>query len=111
MNANANANQPNPYSIPTQAVQNAFKHAWGSYKKFAWGMDVLEAVAGRGKNDQFSMAGTMVDALDTMRVMGLDEEYDEARQYVLDHVTFNHQKGINLFETTIRILGGLLGAM
>jgi hypothetical protein len=95
----------------TQAVKDAFLHAWGSYKKFAWGKDVLEAVAGRGKNDQFSMAGTMVDALDTMRIMGLNNEYEEARKFVIEQVTFDHQKGINLFETTIRILGGLLGAM
>jgi len=56
------------------------------------------------------MALTMVDSMDTMALMGLTKEYDECVEWIKDNLKFDHQKDINLFETTIRVLGGLLGA-
>lgn len=35
-------------------------------------------------------------------------EFDEARLWVKDSLTFSGNRDINLFETTIRVLGGLL---
>ena len=50
----------------------------------------------------------MIDSLDTMLVMNLKEEFNEAKQWVEDNLDFNINKDVNLFETTIRVLGGLL---
>ncbi|KAJ9518878.1 hypothetical protein QJQ45_026275 [Haematococcus lacustris] len=41
--------------------------------------------------------------------MGLDEEYQEARQWVANHLDFS-QRTVSVFESTIRILGGMLSA-
>lgn len=40
--------------------------------------------------------------------MDLKEEFDEARKWVEDELNFDRNRFVNLFETTIRVLGGLL---
>ena len=50
----------------------------------------------------------MIDSLDTMLVMNLKEEFTEAKNWVTENLNFNINKDVNLFETTIRVLGGLL---
>lgn len=37
-------------------------------------------------------------------------EYEEARDFVANSLTFDKDKDVNLFEITIRVLGGLLSA-
>ena len=37
-------------------------------------------------------------------------EYDEAREFVENDLTFDKNQDVNLFEITIRVLGGLLSA-
>ncbi|KAF9963411.1 mannosyl-oligosaccharide alpha-1,2-mannosidase [Modicella reniformis] len=53
---------------------------------------------------------TIVDSLDTILLMGLKDEFEEARAWVRDELDFNQDGEVNLFETTIRVLGGLLSA-
>lgn len=91
------------------AVINAFSHAWKAYKQFAWGHDELRPV-GRTYQEWFGIGLTLVDSLDTMYIMGLKEEFSEARDWVEKHMTLDINQDVNLFETTIRILGGLLSA-
>ncbi len=54
------------------------------------------------------MGLTLVDSLDTMLMMDLKEEFQEAREWVRAHLRLDVNKDVNLFETTIRVLGGLL---
>lgn len=37
-------------------------------------------------------------------------EFDEAKEWIARNLTFDVNKYVNLFETTIRVLGGLLSA-
>jgi len=46
--------------------------AWNNYKKYAWGMDELRPVSGRGTN-WFGVGLTIVDSLDTLYIMGLKD--------------------------------------
>lgn len=43
-----------------------------------------------------------------MRSASLHTEFEEAKTWVEKELTFNKNVDVNLFETTIRILGGLL---
>ena len=52
----------------------------------------------------------MVDALDTLWIMNLRDEFTIARDWIADNLTFDKNRDISLFETTIRELGGLLSA-
>jgi len=88
-------------------VVAAFKHAWKAYKMYAWGKDELRPIS-RKSNEWFNLGLTLVDALDTMWLMGLTEEFNEAREWVEKEMVIAQDKDVNLFETTIRVLGGLL---
>lgn len=52
------------------AVLNAFKHAWGGYKKYAWGHDHVKPIS-RKHQDWFNLGLTIVDSLDTLWIMNL----------------------------------------
>ncbi|OMO65674.1 Glycoside hydrolase, family 47 [Corchorus olitorius] len=95
-----------------QNVKEAFTHAWSGYKKFAMGYDELMPVSQRGVDGLGGLGATVVDALDTAMIMGLDEVVSDAGSWVESHLLERiSQKGqVNLFETTIRVLGGLLSA-
>jgi mannosyl-oligosaccharide alpha-1,2-mannosidase len=93
------------------AVLNAFKRSWNSYRRYAWMQDELAPVAGKGKTTFGGLAATMVDSLDTLWIMGLRKEFKEAvRAVALIDWNDTAENALNMFETTIRHLGGLLSA-
>ncbi|KAI0030615.1 glycoside hydrolase [Vararia minispora EC-137] len=94
------------------AIVAAFKHAWHAYERDAMGADEYHPIS---KNGSYLVAAggigyTVVDSLDTMLIMGLDDEYRRARQWVETELDFDRDGNFNTFETTIRVLGGLLAA-
>ena len=74
---------------------------------YAWGKDELKPIS-RDSNEWFNLGLTLVDSLDTMWLMGLTKEFEEAREWVETEMVIAQDKDVNLFETTIRVLGGLL---
>ncbi|KAJ0019650.1 hypothetical protein NQD34_007219 [Periophthalmus magnuspinnatus] len=89
------------------AVKDSFRHAWQGYKDFAWGHDELRPIS-KSYSEWFGLGLTLIDALDTMWIMGLKTEFEEAKAWVATELSFNKNVDVNLFESTIRILGGLL---
>lgn len=110
---NIDNNAPKDFSGPSndrqRAVVDAFRHSWRGYKEFAWGHDNLKPIS-MGSHDWFGLGLTIVDALDTMYIMDLQDEFEESRNWVDQHLSFNINKDVNLFEVSIRVLGGLLSA-
>jgi mannosidase alpha-like ER degradation enhancer 2 len=51
---------------------------------------------------------TPVDALDTLLLLGLQDEADKARALIDERLSFNKDISVKNFEVTIRLLGGLL---
>jgi mannosyl-oligosaccharide alpha-1,2-mannosidase len=93
------------------AVRQLTRKCWNSYRRYAWKQDALLPLS-KGGVDQFSgWAATLVDSLDTLWVMGLREEFDEAVAAVAE-IDFGNSTTplVNIFETNIRYLGGLLAA-
>ncbi|XP_063289028.1 endoplasmic reticulum mannosyl-oligosaccharide 1,2-alpha-mannosidase [Pelobates fuscus] len=99
--------EPVPINERQEAVIEAFRHAWKGYKAFAWGHDELKPIS-KSYNEWFGLGLTLIDALDTMWIMGLKEEFEEAKEWVATKLDFNKNVDVNLFESTIRILGSLL---
>jgi len=93
-------------------VRKAFKHAWSGYKQFAMGYDELQPVGRVGTDGLGGLGATVVDALDTAMIMGLGDVVEDAGSWIqknlLERMSVKGQ--VNLFETTIRVLGGLLSA-
>ncbi|XP_065197853.1 endoplasmic reticulum mannosyl-oligosaccharide 1,2-alpha-mannosidase-like [Sycon ciliatum] len=90
-----------------QKVIEMFRHAWKGYKAHAWGHDELKPIS-KSSSEWFHLGLTLVDSLDTMWIMGLKPEFQEARDWVATQLNMDQDRDVNLFETTIRVLGGLL---
>src|SRR5688500_18966143 len=90
-------------------VKAEFMHAWNGYKKYAWGHDDLKPLS-KTHHDWYPqpLLMTPVDSLDTMIIMGLDEEAATTRAYILENLSFDKDIDVQNFEITIRLLGGLI---
>lgn len=93
-------------------VKQAFEHAWKGYKQYAWGYDHLVPLQQKG--DQWFYVGlTIADSLDTAMIMGFNNEsalLQHARHWIQHELQWNGQVHANVFELTIRVLGGYLSA-
>lgn len=96
-----------PTNDRQRAVVTALKHSWAGYKNFAWGHDNLKPIA-QSYSDWFGLGLTIIDALDTLYIADMQEEFDEAKRWVESSLKLDINRDVNLFETTIRVLGGLL---
>lgn len=110
-------------------------HAWNNYKLYAWGKNELKPITKRAHTGSifgaYELGATIVDSLDTLYVMGMKQEFNEARDWIarkftLDNVVSRSEvrkmakplltgstqqsADISVFETNIRFVGGLLAA-
>ncbi|EEH22359.2 hypothetical protein PABG_04570 [Paracoccidioides brasiliensis Pb03] len=96
-----------------EEVKKVFQRGWTSYKQNAWLSDELAPMTGTSKDTFGGWGATLVDSLDTLWIMGLKAEFEEAVTAAVS-IDFNPAKAsletINVFETTIRYLGGFLSA-
>ncbi|XP_073428373.1 mannosyl-oligosaccharide 1,2-alpha-mannosidase IA-like isoform X2 [Dendrobates tinctorius] len=99
-------NQPEPNDSEIREKRNKIKEmmkfAWDSYKRYAWGENELRPVT---KDGHFgSLFGglkgaTIVDALDTLYIMDLEEEFEDAAKWVENSLDLNvvfREKAIDL---------------
>ncbi len=93
-------------------VKSMMNHAWKGYKDFAWGKDELKPWTKSGKNmlGSISFGLTAIDALDTLFLMDMKDEFERAADFIITEVDFKQSAKVSLFETNIRVLGGLLSA-
>ncbi|KIW04334.1 uncharacterized protein PV09_04624 [Verruconis gallopava] len=96
-----------------EAVKQVFLRAWNSYKSKALPHDELAPVSGGFKDTFGGWGATLVDSLDTLWIMGLKDEFEEAVDAAAN-LSFSPDSStlstVNMFETTIRYLGGFLAA-
>ncbi|KAJ9464997.1 Mannosyl-oligosaccharide 1 [Diplonema papillatum] len=92
-------------------VVEAMRHAWDGYASNAWGHDEVLPVSG-GYKDWVAggMGLTLIDSMDTLWLMGLKQEFSDAASWVDQEFDPVKKADISVFETTIRVIGGLLSA-
>ncbi|GAB1597645.1 ER degradation-enhancing alpha-mannosidase-like protein 3 [Argonauta hians] len=102
-------------------VVEMFNHAYNSYMKHAYPADELMPLSckeryrgqekSRGDIDEcmgnFSL--TLIDSLDSLAILGQLDEFENAVQLVIKNTKFDSDIVVSVFETNIRVLGGLLG--
>ena len=96
-----------PPSHYQSLIRTEFLHAYGGYVRDAFPHDHYHPLARTG-DDSYHMHLTLVDALDTLLLMNLTTHFASALAYLSTHLRFGHQDNLNVFETTIRVLGSLL---
>ncbi|PPJ55230.1 hypothetical protein CBER1_05676 [Cercospora berteroae] len=93
------------------AVKATFQRCWKAYVEHAWLMDEVTPITGNFKNGFGGWAATLVDSLDTLWIMDLKDEFEQAVQAAITiDLSKCTEESINVFETTIRHLGGFLSA-
>ncbi|KAL8786387.1 MAG: hypothetical protein Q9213_002803 [Squamulea squamosa] len=93
------------------AVKESFIHSWQGYKKHAWKQDELVPIQGSYATTFGGWGATLVDSLDSLWMMDLKDDFKDAVKAIKE-MDFSVPKleDLNVFETTIRYLGGFLGA-
>ncbi|MFJ3305233.1 glycoside hydrolase family 47 protein [Streptomyces sp. NPDC086549] len=92
-------------------VRQEFLTSWTAYRRLTWGRDELRPVSGTGS--EFFISGvplglTVVESLDTLYLMELDGELDAAVSWIDGNLDFDRNASVHVFETIIRLVGGLL---
>jgi mannosyl-oligosaccharide alpha-1,2-mannosidase len=106
---NSNDRRRSADDVRRKAIRDAFMLSWQQYERVAWGYDEVRPVSEKAANPFMGWAATMVDALDTLIIMGLDDQVARVVQYIATiDFTATFRNDIPLFETVIRYLGGLL---
>ncbi|EON69193.1 hypothetical protein W97_08552 [Coniosporium apollinis CBS 100218] len=92
-------------------VRDAFLLTWNAYEKYAWGHDEFHPVSKTGRDMVDGGLGwIIVDSLDTMILMNLTTQLKHAQDWISTSLDYDKDHDVNTFETTIRMLGGLLSA-
>jgi mannosidase alpha-like ER degradation enhancer 3 len=99
-----------------------FYHAYNAYMDNAFPADELMPLSCRGRyrgrepdrGDLDEAMGnfsvTLIDSLDTLVILGDLDEFERGVRLVIEHVTFDHDIVVSVFETNIRVVGGLMSA-
>ncbi|KAF4547931.1 putative glycosyl hydrolase family 47 protein 4 [Elsinoe fawcettii] len=84
---------------------------WNAYKSKGWGKAEISPLTGEPKDTYGGWAATIVDALDTLWIMELRDEFALAVDYAVG-IDFSVMPAghVSTFEATIRYLGGFLAA-
>ncbi|XP_062322417.1 mannosyl-oligosaccharide 1,2-alpha-mannosidase IA isoform X1 [Osmerus eperlanus] len=96
-----------------EKVKEMMKFAWDNYKQYAWGKNELRPLTRNGHiGNMFGglRGASIVDSLDSLFIMGLLEEYGDARDWVRSSLDLSSNGEASLFEVNIRYVGGLLSA-
>ncbi|KAG8903995.1 hypothetical protein FRB99_002407 [Tulasnella sp. 403] len=98
------------WSRRAEEVKAEFLYAYHAYETFAFPRDELRPLS-KGAIDNYNGWGvSVVDAIDTMVLMGLKDEYQRAVRHVAGIELRRATTALPFFETTIRYLGGFLSA-
>ncbi|KAF7385526.1 hypothetical protein HZH68_013956 [Vespula germanica] len=93
-----------------EEVRSMFDHAYSSYLSYAYPYDELRSLSCDGFDTWGSFSLTLIDALDTLAVMGNFSEFRRVAKIISDRENFEANINVSVFETNIRVVGGLLSA-
>ncbi|XP_005292797.1 mannosyl-oligosaccharide 1,2-alpha-mannosidase IB isoform X2 [Chrysemys picta bellii] len=74
-------------------IKEMMKHAWENYRQYGWGHNELKPIARKGHSTNIfgnsQMGATIVDALDTLYIMGLHDEFREGQDWIDKNLDFS----------------------
>ncbi|WP_037478452.1 glycoside hydrolase family 47 protein [Sphingomonas sp. PAMC 26617] len=87
--------------------------SWDRYREHAWGKDEIKPVSGSFSSFPLKthhLGLSLIEALDTLWVMGLDSRFQDGVDWVKGNFDADVDGEVSVFETSIRLVGGLLSA-
>uniref|UniRef100_A0A8C4QHT5 alpha-1,2-Mannosidase n=1 Tax=Eptatretus burgeri TaxID=7764 RepID=A0A8C4QHT5_EPTBU len=91
-------------------VKGVFYHAYENYLQHAFPLDELRPLTCDGQDTWGSFSLTLIDALDTLLVLGNTSEFRRVSRLLQNTIDFTQDVNVSVFETNIRVVGGLLSA-
>ncbi|XP_015573504.1 alpha-mannosidase I MNS4 [Ricinus communis] len=91
-------------------VREMFYHAFNGYMENAFPLDELRPLSCEGEDSLGGYALTLIDSLDTLALLGDRDRFTSSIDWIDKNLRFDINKTVSIFETTIRVLGGLLSA-
>lgn len=91
-------------------IKSMFYHAYNSYLENAYPYDELRPLTCDGQDTWGSFSLTLIDALDTLLILGNHTEFQRVATLLQNTVDFDTDVNASVFETNIRVVGGLLSA-
>eukprot|EP00246_Nothoceros_aenigmaticus_P018090 TRINITY_DN9347_c0_g2_i1.p1 TRINITY_DN9347_c0_g2~~TRINITY_DN9347_c0_g2_i1.p1 ORF type:complete len:177 (+),score=24.56 TRINITY_DN9347_c0_g2_i1:223-753(+) len=91
-------------------VRSMFYHAFDNYMEKAYPLDELRPKSCSGQDTLGSYSLTLVDALDMLALLGDRKGFSDLVTELGKNLRFDRNLTVSVFETTIRVLGGLLSA-
>src|SRR5262249_33732925 len=94
-------------------VRSEMRWAWRNYRERAWGKDQIKPISGASESfprKDHHLGLSRIEALDALWVMGLDEEFRDGVDWATANLDFDVDGEVSVFETAIRLVGGLLSA-
>ncbi|KAG8191658.1 hypothetical protein JTE90_016448 [Oedothorax gibbosus] len=104
-----------------EEARKMFQFGYDNYLKYAFPKDELNPILCNGRGPDYDNPSninindvlgdyslTLIDALDTLAVMGNTTEFKRAVGLIIDNVSFDTDNTVQVFEANIRILGSLL---
>lgn len=91
-------------------VRDMFYHAFEGYMQHAFPLDELRPLSCSGEDSLGGYALTLVDSLDMLALLRDQNGFRMAVEWLGKNLHFDKNKTVSVFETNIRILGGLLSA-
>lgn len=102
--------EENP-SVGLCVVHSILEHSLQTYFEFGFPFDSLNANEGYGVNDRGSLYTTLIDSLDTLAITNHTNTFLTSVRWIVQNVpNFDINGTVSVFETIIRILGGLISA-
>lgn len=99
---------PQEAKLLRDEVRGMFYHAFDGYMENAFPLDELRPLTCEGEDTLGGYALTLIDSLDTLALLGDRERFATSVEWIGKNLRFDINKTVSVFETTIRILGGLL---
>src|SRR5947209_18166739 len=111
--ASRSIGRPRDWRGLADSIRGEMRWAWQNYRQRAWGKDQIKPISGGFESfplKDHHLGLTIVEALDTLWVMGLEEEFRDGVEWVKTSLHFDGEPEVSVFEPSIRLVGGLLSA-
>uniref|UniRef100_A0A8C4GDY8 alpha-1,2-Mannosidase n=1 Tax=Dicentrarchus labrax TaxID=13489 RepID=A0A8C4GDY8_DICLA len=101
---------PEEKTVIRDQIIEMFDHAYGSYMKYAYPADELMPLSCRGRVRVDLFVPVYVYVCVCEQVLNKLDEFEDAVRKTVTDVRLDNDVVVSVFETNIRVLGGLLGA-
>uniref|UniRef100_A0A0N5BJW6 alpha-1,2-Mannosidase n=1 Tax=Strongyloides papillosus TaxID=174720 RepID=A0A0N5BJW6_STREA len=98
------------FNLCREKVRRMFYHAYNGYLDYSFPLDELKPISCTGMDTWGSFSLTLIDSLDTLLILGNYTEFERVVDLVLKTVDPDIDINASVFETNIRVVGGLISA-